>query len=84
MRNTIEDKEKLADKIDEDDKNSISEALTEAQDWLMSNGEDAEREDLEDKMKEVQRVCDPIIAKLYQGQGGQGGEAYDDEEFEDL
>merc|ERR1711957_1127862 len=30
MRNTIEDKEKLADKLDDDDKNSIAEALTEA------------------------------------------------------
>jgi len=30
MRNTIEDKDKLADKLDEDDKNTIQEALTEA------------------------------------------------------
>jgi len=30
MRNTIEDKEKLADKIDADDKSKISDALTEA------------------------------------------------------
>ena len=30
MRNTIEDKEKLADKLDEDDKATISDALTEA------------------------------------------------------
>lgn len=34
MRNTIEDKEKLANKIDEDDKEKIKEALQEAQDWL--------------------------------------------------
>jgi len=30
MRNTIEDKEKLADKIEESDKEKISEALSEA------------------------------------------------------
>merc|ERR1711871_1672454 len=30
MRNTIDDKEKLADKLDQDDKDKISEALTEA------------------------------------------------------
>ena len=30
MRNTIEDKEKLADKLDEDDKKTIADALTQA------------------------------------------------------
>ena len=83
MRNTIEDKEKLADKIDEDDKNSIQDALSEAADWLSSN-DDADKDDLEEHMKELQRVCDPIIAKVYQESGGQGQGGYDDEEFEDL
>merc|ERR1712127_373635 len=84
MRNTIEDKEKLADKLDEADKNSIAEALTEASDWLSSN-DDADKDDLEEHLKELQRVCDPVIAKVYQATGGQGqGGQYDDEEFEDL
>ena len=46
MRNTIEDKEKLAEKIDADDKEKIKEALTEATDWISSH-DDAEKEDLE-------------------------------------
>jgi len=46
MRNTIEDKEKLAEKIEEDDKSKIKDALTEAQDWLNSH-EDAEKDDYE-------------------------------------
>merc|ERR1719213_246981 len=83
MRNTIEDKEKLADKIDESDKNSIAEALSEAGDWLSAN-DDADKDDYEEHLKDLQRVCDPIIAKVYQSQGGQGGGSYDDEEFEDL
>jgi heat shock protein 5 len=65
MRNTIEDKEKLADKIDEDDKNSIAEALSEAGDWLSSN-DDAEKDDFEEHLKDLQRICDPIIGKVYQ------------------
>ena len=52
MRNTIEDKEKLADKIDADDKSKISDALTEAQDWLNSN-DDAEKDDFEEHFKEL-------------------------------
>lgn len=46
MRNTIEDKEKLAEKIEEDDKSKIKDALTEAQDWLNSH-EEAEKDDYE-------------------------------------
>jgi len=83
MKNSIDDKDKLADKLEEGDKSSIKDALTDAQDWLNANA-DAEKDDFEDKLKELQSVCDPIISKVYQGAGGQGGAGcdYDDEEFE--
>lgn len=64
MRNTIEDKEKLAEKLDKEDLDTIKEALTEHQDWLTSN-EDAEKDDYEEHLKELQRICDPIVAKVY-------------------
>jgi molecular chaperone DnaK (HSP70) len=82
MRNTVEDKDKLADKLDEDDKATIIDALTEAEDWLNGH-DDADREEFDEQLKELQSVCDPIIASIYQQAGGQGGD-YDDEEFEDL
>ena len=83
MRNTIEDKDKLADKLEEDDKSTITDALIEAEDWLNSN-DDADKDSFDEQMKELQRICDPIIAQIYQAQGGQGGEFDEDEEFEDL
>ena len=52
MRNTIEDKDKLADKLDEDDKSTISDALTDAEDWLNQNDE-ADKDDYEEQMKEL-------------------------------
>ena len=52
MRNTIEDKEKLADKIEDSDKETIKDALTEAQDWLNSNTE-ADKDEYESKLKEI-------------------------------
>ena len=64
MRNTIEDKDKLAEKLEEDDKSTINDAITEAEDWLNSN-EDADKDDLEAQMKEMQSICDPIIASIY-------------------
>lgn len=84
MKTTIEDKDRLADKLDEDDRNAIADALTETEDWLNSN-EEADKETFEEQMKELQRICDPIIARIYQSQGGQGGSSEDDdEEFADL
>ena len=79
MKNSVEDKQKLADKIDEADKSAILDAITDAQDWLNANM-DAEKDDLEDKLKELQAVCDPVIQKVYQQQGGQGQADYDDDE----
>merc|ERR1711998_281128 len=72
MKNSVEDKEKLAEKLSDADKSSIKDALTDAQDWLNANG-DAEKDDFEDKLKELQSTCDPIISKVYQATGGQGG-----------
>jgi len=82
MRNTIDDKEKLAEKLDEDDKKTIKDALEEHQDWLNSN-QDADKSDFEDHLKDLQGVCDPIIAKVYKSSGGQAGE-YEEEDHEDL
>merc|ERR1712146_614423 len=83
MKNSVEDKDKLAEKISEDDKSSIQDALTDASDWLNANS-DAEKGDFEDKLKELQAVCDPIIAQVYQAQGGQGGMDADEDFEEDL
>merc|ERR1711959_411878 len=72
MKNSIDDKDKLAEKLEEDDKSTIKDALTDAQDWLNANA-DAEKDDFEEKLKELQGTCDPIIKKVYQEKGGQGG-----------
>jgi len=83
MKNSVEDKDKLAEKLEEDDKSAIQDALTDASDWLNANS-DAEKDDFEDKLKEVQGICDPIIGKIYQGMGGQAEGGAEDEEFDDL
>lgn len=53
MRNTIEDKDKLSDKMEEDDKKNISEALKDGEEWLKTNGEESEAVDIEGKLKEI-------------------------------
>ena len=88
MRNTIEDKDKLADKLSEADKDSIREAIDAASNWLQESesqyeSDVYEREDYEARMKEMQSICDPIIAQVYSSQGYQN-DGSGDEEFEDL
>lgn len=79
MKSTINEKDKLGDKIDSDDKEKIEETLKEALDWLDEN-QSAEKEDFEEKLKEVEAVCNPVIKKVYEKTGGPSG---GDEEEED-
>merc|ERR1711968_5933 len=74
--------EEVGDKISEEDKETITEALNEANDWLDEN-DDADKDELEAKLKELQDVCSPIISQLYQA-GGMGGEDEDDDDEPDL
>ena len=54
MRNTIDDPEKLANKVSDEDKERIREAIRDGQSWLDANL-NAEKEDFEEKMREVQK-----------------------------
>ena len=73
MKNTINDADKLADKLDEDDKSTIDSAIKEVLEWLDEN-QAAEKEDYEEKLKEVEGICNPIVSKVYQKSGGGGGD----------
>ncbi|CAG7890412.1 unnamed protein product [Brassica rapa] len=73
MRNTIKD-EKIASKLDAADKKKIEDAIDQAIEWLEGN-QLAEADEFEDKMKELESLCNPIIARMYQGAGGDMGGA---------
>ena len=79
MKNTVEDKEKgIGAKLTEDEKETIGNALKEAQDWLNANQE-AEKDEYDTHLKDLQKICDPIIGKLYQQSGGQPGSGPSDD-----
>ena len=71
MKSTIED-EKIKEKISEEDKKTIVDKCTEVIAWLDAN-QLADKEEFDDKQKDVEKVCNPIITKLYQAAGGAGG-----------
>ena len=68
MKSTIED-DKMKDKISDEDRKTINEACDEAIKWLDAN-QLAEKDEYEHKQKELEKVCSPIISKLYGGAAG--------------
>merc|ERR1711962_674772 len=68
MKTSIED-EKVADKISAEDKKTVIDKCDEILAWLDSN-QSATKDEYDDKKKEAEGVCMPIIQKLYAGAGG--------------
>jgi len=73
------DNKGLSEKLDDDEKEQIMEALKDGQSWLDSNPE-ADAEEIKEKQKEVEGICAPIVSKYYQAGGGGGGGGEEDEE----
>merc|ERR1711973_990988 len=71
MKQSIED-EKVADKISEEDKKAVKDKCDETVVWIDAN-QTAEKDEFDDKKKEVEGVCAPIISKLYAAAGGAPG-----------
>ena len=69
MKNTMSD-EKLASKLSDDDKSTVTAKIDETTSWLDAN-QMAEKEEYEAKQKELEAVVNPILAAL--GGGGAGG-----------
>ncbi|KAH9324050.1 hypothetical protein KI387_004228, partial [Taxus chinensis] len=72
MRNTVKD-DKIASKLDPADKEKIERAVNDALSWLDQN-QLAEVEEFEDKQKELEAICNPIISKMYGGSAGMGAD----------
>merc|ERR1712184_124154 len=71
MKTTLDD-DKVKDKISEDDRKAITDKCDEAIKWLDAN-QLAEVEEFNEKQKEVEAICNPIITKLYGAAGGAPG-----------
>jgi len=68
MKATMED-EKLKDKISAEDKQKVLDKCSEAVRWIDAN-QLAEKEEFDHQLKDLEKVCTPIVTKLYQGAGG--------------
>ncbi|KAI1211384.1 78 KDA glucose-regulated protein-like protein precursor [Annulohypoxylon truncatum] len=77
LKNQVNDEDGLGGKIDEEDKETILDAVKEATEWLEENAATASAEDFEEQKEKLSNVAYPITSKLYSG--GPGGAADDDE-----
>merc|ERR1711912_87605 len=76
MRSAVEgsgENKGLSEKLDEEEKEKIMDALKDGQSWIDSNPE-ADAEEVKEKHKEVEGICAPIISKYYGAGGGGGGD----------
>jgi len=74
LKNTLEDDEKgVADNISAEDKKDLQDMIDETLDWMDENPE-ADKEDYDEKTKEVEQVANPIMRNVYAGGAGGGDE----------
>jgi L1 cell adhesion molecule like protein len=71
VKNSIND-EKLADKVSEEDKSKVMDAVNSTTQWLDSN-QTAEKEEFEEKQKALEAIVMPILQNLQGGAGGMPG-----------
>jgi len=71
MKQSLED-DKVKEKISEEDLKTALSKCDEVISWIDVN-QTAEKDEFDDKKKELESVCSPIITKLYQAGGMPGG-----------
>eukprot|EP01111_Echinosteliopsis_oligospora_P011135 TRINITY_DN35_c0_g1_i2.p1 TRINITY_DN35_c0_g1~~TRINITY_DN35_c0_g1_i2.p1 ORF type:complete len:658 (-),score=200.98 TRINITY_DN35_c0_g1_i2:173-2146(-) len=68
VRNTTRD-DKLKDKLTEDDRKAIDNAVDDTIKWLDAN-QSAAKEEFDHRMSELEKIVNPIMTRLYQGGAG--------------
>ena len=68
LKNSITD-EKTSTKISDEDKATIEEETKKVREWLDDN-ESAEMDEYNEKKDELQKICFPIMSKIYQNEPG--------------
>jgi endoplasmic reticulum chaperone BiP len=78
LKNSINDA--LQEKLSESDKSLLSKTIEDALVWLEDHP-GAEKEDYDNKQKEVEKVANPILKRAYEQAGRSTGGSQDDDDF---
>jgi len=71
MRNSLKDST-IASKLSAEDLSAAQKGVDETLQWLERN-QTAEKDEYDHKREELENLCNPIMARLYQQQGGSAG-----------
>merc|ERR1712196_697631 len=83
IKNTINDEDKIKDKLSDEDKETLEEVVKTTTEWIDENAS-ADKDEFDEKQKEVEKTVNPIMSKLYAAGGAGGGDGGgDDEEMPD-
>jgi len=82
IKNTINDEDKIKDKLSDEDKETLEEVVKTTTEWIDENSQ-ADKDEFDEKQKEVEKTVNPIMSKLYAAGGGGGDSGGDDEEMPD-
>merc|ERR1712151_1256334 len=69
LKNTLDDDEK-SENISAENKKGLQDVVDETLDWMEENPE-ADKEDYDEKQKEVENIANPIMRQMYSGAGGE-------------
>ncbi|KHO01821.1 78 Kda glucose-regulated protein [Metarhizium album ARSEF 1941] len=84
LKNQVNDAEGLGGKIEEEDKETILDAVKEALEWLDEHGQQASAEDFEEQKEKLSNVAYPITSKMYGGDGPGGSEEAESDVHDEL
>ena len=79
VRSTLNDRERVAGKLSDDDLEAVEDALKEGGKWIRAEGSHADPDEIDEQKKSMESVINPIFAKLYGGGGGRGRKDEDDD-----
>jgi len=72
LRNQLDDEKGVGAKLEADDKDTIKKEVDEVLEWLEEN-QSADADDFKEKQKAMEKVVNPIMAKVYAAGGGAPG-----------
>jgi len=77
VRSTLNDRERVAGKLSDDDLEAVEDALKEGGKWIRSEGAHAEPDEIDEQKKSLESIINPIFSKLYGGGRGKKDEEDD-------
>jgi len=78
VRSTLNDRDRVAGKLTDDDLEAVEDALKEGTKWMRTEGSHADPDEIDQHKKDLEGIINPIFSKLY---GGGRGKKEEDEDL---